>query len=355
MNSVGIYCIENLVNGKVYIGQSVHCLERWLNHRMALRSNYHYNKYLQASFNKYGEVNFEWKIIEYCLEEDLNIRETYWINYYGGIDSDCTYNLGAVRGGQMSEEVRQKISQSSKGWKQTDEAKEKIRRAHLGKCKPPLTDEHKRRISELGSGRKHTQETKDKMSAAKKEMWKKVTPEFKEKMIQILADSRKGLELSAESRAKISMRHKGKQITEETRQRMQTAAKLRKFQHPGGQYSLELLLAVYQRILQGSPCNKLASEYHISYDLALSLRNGHNWIFKHGVNYNSDARTALSRSRYRSQQSKGKKLSEETRRKISAAHKGRKISDEQKRKISETFKQRRLLREELKNGRQEVD
>ena len=50
----GIYCIENGINHKKYIGQSKNILYRWKKHISALNSNTHDNSYLQSSWNKYG-------------------------------------------------------------------------------------------------------------------------------------------------------------------------------------------------------------------------------------------------------------------------------------------------------------
>lgn len=44
---VGIYKIENKVNGKVYIGQSIDIKIRWYNHRKELNGNRHHNEHLQ--------------------------------------------------------------------------------------------------------------------------------------------------------------------------------------------------------------------------------------------------------------------------------------------------------------------
>lgn len=78
----GIYCIENLVNGKKYIGQSCNLDWRWYDHKRRLIKQRHDNKHLQASCNKYGIDNFKFDIIEYCDEDKLNEREIYWISYY---------------------------------------------------------------------------------------------------------------------------------------------------------------------------------------------------------------------------------------------------------------------------------
>ena len=50
----GIYCIENIVTGHKYIGQSKNIYRRWKKHINALNMNSHDNSYLQNSWNKYG-------------------------------------------------------------------------------------------------------------------------------------------------------------------------------------------------------------------------------------------------------------------------------------------------------------
>lgn len=80
---IGIYKILNKNNGKSYIGSSINCLQRISKHKSLLKHNKHLNNYLQNSYNKNGIDNFEFSIIEICNENDLEIREQYYIDLLG--------------------------------------------------------------------------------------------------------------------------------------------------------------------------------------------------------------------------------------------------------------------------------
>ena len=77
--SIGIYKIQNLLNDQVYIGQSVDIEKRWSTHRAELKNNNHHNMHLQNAWNKYGESNFEFSIVEECNVDQLNQAEINWI------------------------------------------------------------------------------------------------------------------------------------------------------------------------------------------------------------------------------------------------------------------------------------
>lgn len=78
----GIYCIENLINHKKYIGQSKDIYYRWSQHKYKLKNNCHDNRFLQRAWNKYGEQNFKFYIIETCLFKELNFKEIYYIDLF---------------------------------------------------------------------------------------------------------------------------------------------------------------------------------------------------------------------------------------------------------------------------------
>lgn len=80
LNFCGVYMITNYVNSKRYIGSSIHIGQRLWEHRSHLRHNKHDNSHLQKAWNKYGEDNFNYSILEKCSPEDRFAREQYYVN-----------------------------------------------------------------------------------------------------------------------------------------------------------------------------------------------------------------------------------------------------------------------------------
>lgn len=91
----GIYKIENQINGKVYIGQSVNITKRWQEHRSRAfnSSDRCYNLYLYKAIRKYGLNNFSFEILEECPESELNSREIFYISLFNSSNKDNGYNL----------------------------------------------------------------------------------------------------------------------------------------------------------------------------------------------------------------------------------------------------------------------
>lgn len=95
---IGIYKVTNLINNKVYIGQSVHIETRWKSHQNDYNNiNYSgYNTMFYNAIRKYGINNFKFEIIEECNLNELNEKETYWIKYYNsyiGFQNCNGYNM----------------------------------------------------------------------------------------------------------------------------------------------------------------------------------------------------------------------------------------------------------------------
>ncbi len=170
MNRIsGIYCIENIINHKKYIGQSVDIYNRWRNHKNELLHNCHDNDYLQKSFNKYGLDNFSFYIIEECFPQNLDEREIYYINYYHTLDDNYGYNLKAGgQDGTISEYGKIKKSNSLKNTYQNTNLKE-IRRQDALKqwSNPEIKAKHCGENNGM-YGRTHSYEAKEKISKSQK-------------------------------------------------------------------------------------------------------------------------------------------------------------------------------------------
>lgn len=161
-----VYRIKNIVNGKVYIGQSVNAKRRWVDHKAKLNRNQHPNEHLQSAWQFYNARSFEFDILEQCTSKEMtNQREVYYINEYKALDREFGYNIRT--GGDSfnhSQESKLKMSKSKLGFKHTDETKIKISKNNsrhmLGKTH---TDESKMKIGLAGTGRKKSPETIEKL------------------------------------------------------------------------------------------------------------------------------------------------------------------------------------------------
>lgn len=85
--TIGIYKIENVLNHKIYIGQSVHIEKRWQEHcRPSTMS------VIGTAIKKYGKENFSFQILEECDVEKLDERENYYIDFYNSLTPNG-YNI----------------------------------------------------------------------------------------------------------------------------------------------------------------------------------------------------------------------------------------------------------------------
>ena len=144
---IGVYKIENLINGKVYIGQTKECFQRryWL-HRWELKNGTHKNSYLQKAWNKYGEKNFKFEVIEILPKEEIDNREKFWIKKYKNLNMCYSIQDGGQpdKVVELSLEMRQKIGELNRqrllGSKLSEETKRKMSLSRKNKHQYKKTD-----------------------------------------------------------------------------------------------------------------------------------------------------------------------------------------------------------------------
>jgi group I intron endonuclease len=205
----GVYQIKNLVNGKVYVGSAVNINHRWVEHKSDLSRQKHHSKHLQYAWNKYGESNFNFEILEECPVEKLIYWEQIWMDSLCACDKRLGYNISPIAG-------------SCLGVKHSEKAKKNMSDSHRGisggenNPAAKLTWEKVREIREKYASGKHTQRSlaKDKgiahsgiVNIIHNETWvdETLSDDYLEKVIKVGIENRS----SDEIRAKMSFSRRG--------------------------------------------------------------------------------------------------------------------------------------------------
>lgn len=191
----GIYKIVNKCNNKYYVGRTNDFDKRWKKHKSDLNKNRHPNDMLQHSWNKYGENNFEFIIVECSNDCLLRLEQKYLTIAENEQDKCYNLNFNSLYGNDsLSEYSKEKIRNSLLGRKHTEETINKISESKIG-------------AKHHFYGKKHNDITRLKMSNAHK--GKKHTDESKKR----ISESKIGRPISQETRLKISNAIKNKKLT----------------------------------------------------------------------------------------------------------------------------------------------
>ena len=107
-----IYLIINLINGKMYVGQTRRSLEERINEHRRCKNDIG----VDLAIQKYGWENFKVEILEVCPVDKLNEREIFWIAELNTkVPNGYNMTDGGDGGINPSPETRAKISATTKG------------------------------------------------------------------------------------------------------------------------------------------------------------------------------------------------------------------------------------------------
>lgn len=111
-----IYSIINLINGKIYIGQTCQGYRRRFQQHLCPSDA---SPLLRNAIKKYGRNNFECELLDIAYSPELaNIKEIMWIALLKTYLKENGYNLsygGSI--GHFNKETLQKMSEAKKGSK----------------------------------------------------------------------------------------------------------------------------------------------------------------------------------------------------------------------------------------------
>jgi group I intron endonuclease len=154
-----IYTIKNLVNGKMYVGQTIQSNPkmRWYAHCDMMRKGK--KSYLYDSIRKHGLENFLWQVVDTASSiEHLNELETAWANTL-------------KKQGIVLYNNRETGNNKRHSAKSIEKMQQRQREAHARRRAQGCDGGWKRRDGGAMKGKHHREESKIKSSISNKITW----------------------------------------------------------------------------------------------------------------------------------------------------------------------------------------
>ncbi len=179
---------------------------RKYHHLGLLRKNIHPNNHLQKSWNKYGEDNFIFYILEICNDDELDELEIHYIDFYNTTNNNYGYNLksgGQNGGSRYTDTSREKMSKSHKDLLKNQEEIDKLRQHSLKTWSNDVYRESRSGENHPMYGKHLSDEWKNKISKGNKGKKKPRTEEHQKKLTESIRKSLCGKEPVNKNKNKI--------------------------------------------------------------------------------------------------------------------------------------------------------
>jgi group I intron endonuclease len=212
-----IYIYQNILNNKIYVGQTNNIKVRHYNHLYKSKNCPEW--YFDYALKKYGADNFTFFTIEeWETQDEADTAENFWIQYFQTTNSSIGYNLKTGGGvATFTPEVRKRMSLAHLGKSLSEEVKDKISLSLTGIERGPMSDEHKSKVSASKTGIPLSIEHILKLSGENHHHFDKTfSDDHKNKISEGLKENTNasGSKRSEESLLRMSESHKGQKVSE---------------------------------------------------------------------------------------------------------------------------------------------
>lgn len=132
-NDYVVYMHRNIINGKMYIGQTCNLSERWRGNG----KNYFNSIKFYNAIKKYGWDSFTHEVLYSNLNKQAADRlERELILQYNSIEEGYNLKEGGARGELSAESIKKMSNSLRRGYSDFPERREKIRNKALGRIMP---------------------------------------------------------------------------------------------------------------------------------------------------------------------------------------------------------------------------